>query len=319
MVDKRESVLSLLESDGQQSYVPAAFFLHFDPSCRQGQAAIDKHLEYFRYTDMDLLKIQFEVPMPFRAEISTPGDWAKMPVYGLDFFAAQLDVVKGLVEEAKSEALVLLTLYSPFMCTLQSQRREGDGGGLLVDHLGEDPEKAKLGIERMTESLLAFVRASIDIGVDGFYASTQGGETHRFSDQSIFQRYIKPYDLVIMEEIDSRCPFNILHVCDYHDSYGDLTAYLDYPGDVINSSLELTEGELTAKQISEQFARPFMGGLDRMGAILHGGDAEIRDAVTQCLKVAPDRYILGADCTVPSEVSWDNLKLAIAVAHEGLK
>jgi uroporphyrinogen decarboxylase len=34
------------------------------------------------------------------------------------------------------------------------------------------------------------------------------------------------------------------------------------------------------------------------------------------LEEAPDRFILAADCTVPSETPWENLKTAIAAAHE---
>ena len=36
-----------------------------------------------------------------------------------------------------------------------------------------------------------------------------------------------------------------------------------------------------------------------------------QDVLTQ----APQRFILAADCTVPSETSWENLKAAIDTAH----
>jgi len=39
-------------------------------------------------------------------------------------------------------------------------------------------------------------------------------------------------------------------------------------------------------------------------------------AVTEILADAPDRFILAADCTVPSETPWDHLKSAIDIAHE---
>jgi len=65
------------------------------------------------------------------------------------------------------------------------------------------------------------------------------------------------------------------------------------------------------------FGRPFMGGLERKGVILHGTPEQIRQAVTDALAIAPDQYILGADCTIPAEVRWDNLKLAISLAHAG--
>ena len=33
------------------------------------------------------------------------------------------------------------------------------------------------------------------------------------------------------------------------------------------------------------------------------------------IEQAPSRFILAADCTVPNETPWDNLKLAIDTAH----
>ena len=63
--------------------------------------------------------------------------------------------------------------------------------------------------------------------VDGFYASTQGREVSRFEDLTLFDEYIKPFDLALMEEINRSCIFNVLHVCDYHDGYDDLTPFLE--------------------------------------------------------------------------------------------
>jgi uroporphyrinogen decarboxylase len=57
-MNKRDVVLNLLDANKPQPYIPAGFFIHFDPGYHFGQAAVDKHLEYFRYTDMDLVKIR---------------------------------------------------------------------------------------------------------------------------------------------------------------------------------------------------------------------------------------------------------------------
>lgn len=317
-MNKRERIMALLEGNATRSYTPAAFFLHFARSCHRGQAAIDKHLEYFRATDMDFVKIQFENPFPPRPEIKTPADWRKMPCYGPEFYEGQLEVVKGLVDAAKAEAMVVLTLYSPFMCAVQSGRVPGAPRSLMLDHLEEDPEQAAKGIEIVAESMLGFVRDCIDAGVDGFYHSTQGGEGPRFSDPAIFENYVKPYDLVLMREIDEKCPFSILHICDYEYPYASLEPFLDYPGKVVNCSLHLTTGTVTARQVAAMYDRPFMGGLDRKGVLANGPEEAIRTEVSACLQTAPDAYILGADCTVASDTPWDNLKLAISMAHEGI-
>ncbi|MDR3574540.1 MAG: uroporphyrinogen decarboxylase family protein [Anaerolineaceae bacterium] len=309
-MNKRDALLNLLDSNQEANYIPAAFFLHFDPIYHVGQAAVDKHLEYFHYTDMDFVKIQYEQVFPYLPEIQRPEDWARMPFYKLDFYQNQLGVVAGLIKAAKPEALVLLTLYSPFMCAAHTV-----GADLLTEHIRQDPEKVKLGMQTITDSLMQFVKECIRLGLDGFYTSTQGGEKDRFADPMLFQECVKPYDLALMEEINRSCIFNILHVCDYQLPYSTLSPFLGYPGQIVNTNLELTSGKMNAQEVSQKFGRPFMGGLDRKGILTTGTKTEVQNAVEEVLRSAPERFILGADCTVPSETPWENLRTAISTAH----
>ena len=310
-MNKREAVLSILDDSQPQTYIPAGFFIHFDPQYHRGPAAVEKHLDYFQYTTMDFVKIQYEHKFPQIPDLQRPEDWTKIPLYKEDFFAAPLQVVEGLVKAVKAEALILVTLYSPFMCAGHSASKD-----MITQHLKEDPEKVKPGLEAITESLMNFVQGCIKLGVDGFYTSTQGGEADRFEDKTIFERYIKPYDLTLMEEINRVCPFNILHVCDYHSGYDDLTPFLDYPGHVVNSSLQIGERTVDGAEISRLFGgRPFMGGLDRHGIITSGDKTAIEERVRAVLQAAPERFILGADCTLPADINWDDLRLAISIAH----
>ena len=170
MKNRRDTVLAILDAGKPQDYIPAAFFLHFDPQYHRGRAAVDKHLEFFRYTGMDFVKIQFELPFPRHPEIRRPEDWARMPVYGKEFYRPMLEVVEGLVREAGRKALVLLTLYSPFMLA-----GEAVGAETVEAHIRENPEAARRGIGIIAESLMVFVQECIRLGVDGFYHSTQGG------------------------------------------------------------------------------------------------------------------------------------------------
>ena len=309
-MNKREVLLSLLDSDTPTPYIPAAFFMHFDPIYHRGQAAVDKHLEFFNYTEMDFIKIQYEKVFPHQPDITKPADWANMPCYGEEFYEDQWNIAEKLVAGAGKDALVIMTLYSPFMCAGHSIGRD-----LLSEHLLEDREKTKKGIEIITNSLMIFVKGCIERGIDGFYHSTQGGETYRFEGTTIFDECIKPYDLVLMDEINTQCEFNILHICDYCGGYTGLAPFLDYPGHVVNSSLKLGDKMLTAKEVSEIFNRPFMGGLDRHGIITTGKKSDIVAAVNSACDDTPEKFIIGADCTVPSDVDWENIKTAIDTAH----
>jgi uroporphyrinogen decarboxylase len=307
LMNKRDTMLSLIHDTASPGYIPAAFFLHFDNAYHQGQAAIDKHLEFFRATGMDFVKIQYEQGFPLSTPIRKPDDWAHAPLCSEEFFKAPIHVVEGLVKAAKSDALVIVTLYSPFMWAAHLAD--------ITNHLKENPEAAKKGLEIMTENVLTLVRGCKRAGVDGFYASSQGGEAFRFEDPSIFQKYIKPTDLAVWDELSS-CSFNILHICDYEGGYDDLTPLLDYPGHVVNSSLKVGDQTLTPKDAAHLFGRPFMGGMERKGVLATGNSESIQQAVTDELAQAPEQFILGADCTVPSDTPWENLKAAIETAHQ---
>jgi uroporphyrinogen decarboxylase len=308
-MNKRDDLLSHISSERRAGYIPAAFFMHFDRTCHQGQAAIDKHLEFFRHTGMDFVKIQYEQTVPCLPLIHKPKDWAHAPRCSEEFFETTVHIVEGLVKAAKDQALVIMTLYSPFMWAKRIA-----GAVDLAEHLRQNPEAVKKGLEIMTENVLNQVRACKRVGIDGFYASSQGGEAFRFKDSDIFQKFIKPTDLAVWDKIQS-CTFNILHICDYEGDYNDLTPFLDYPGDVVNCSLRVGERTLSPKELSRMFGRPFMGGMERKGVIAAGGTDEIRQAAERILADAPERFILAADCTVPSDTPWDHLKIAIDTAH----
>jgi len=309
-MNKRDAVLSLLEPGSDPKPVPAAFFLHFGAQYQRGQAAVDRHLEYFRYTRMDFVKIQYEHHFPPQPQIQNPEDWAKMPFFGLDFYEEPLRVVEGLVKAINHEALVVLTLYSPFMFA-----GHATGAETVTHHIRQNPSAVNRGMQIITDSLLLFVKECARLGLDGFYTSTQGGEEGRFEDRTLFDQCIRPYDLALMDEVNRTCIFNILHVCDYRLPYRDLSPYVDYPGHVVSAGLELTGGRTSAAEVSRLFKRPYLGGLDRLGVLATGTQAEVRQAAVEALRDAPPRFILGADCTVPAETSWDNLKEAIAAAH----
>ncbi len=310
-VNKRDRMLAWLAGERLPNYTPAAFFLHFGDPYQAGVAAAQRHLEFFRKTDMDFLKIQFEQTYSRQEFLQKPADWSKLKLAKLDFYEPLLVTVRELVKAEKKNSLILMTLYSPFMCAGHCATAP-----VLLRHMEEDPEAVKKGLEILTESQLLFVKACIKEGVDGFYASTQGGEAKRMSRPELFTRYVKPFDLVSMKEAQAKCPFNILHVCDYVAPYSNYDAYYDYPGHVVNSNVKLTDHMVAGTEIAKRFNRPFMGGMDRHGIIGTGTPAQVEAEIRQVVKNAPPRFILGADCTVEADTSWDRLRHAIGVAHQ---
>jgi uroporphyrinogen decarboxylase len=260
---------------------------------------------------MDFVKIQYEQHYTPLDWLRTPADWSKLEVRGKDFYEPVFVAVRELVKNLKREAMIVMTLYSPFMWA-------GHVATLprLLKHMKQDPEAVKKGLTVLTESQMIFVKECIRLGVDGFYMSTQGAESGQFDDPRLFEQYVKPSDLVAMHEAMAKCPLNILHVCDYNAPYASYEAVADYPGHLVNCSPELVGREMSWPALAALFKRPMFGGLAKRGVLSTGTQAEVESATLDLLTKAPARFMLGSECTVPGKTPWDNLRAAVRTAHQ---
>ncbi|MFW5685095.1 MAG: uroporphyrinogen decarboxylase family protein [Spirochaetota bacterium] len=308
---KRERILQMAH-DGKRpdDYVPAAFFLHFGEEFHAGRAAVRKHVEYFRATGNDIMKIQYEHRYPLLDAIRRSHDWTNMPCYDEEFYADQLDVVEGIVKELGNEAVVILTLYSPFMFAGHTVGKEA-----LLRHFHDDPEAVRKGLDTIVESMGYLIRGAIERGIDGFYASTQGGEQTRLAGE-VFERHIKPTDLAAWEHFTDATECNVLHVCDYAGPYATFEPYADYPGHIVSAPTEVGGAHVSGREIGELFGRPFLGGMERLGVISTGPRDKIPAAARAAIDDGPDAMILGADCTLSASTDWENIAAATGVAHE---
>ncbi len=306
----RERMLHLAhEGSRADDYLPAAFFLHFPEDCHTGQAAVDKHIEFYRTTGNDILKVQYEHKYPAMDEIREPRDWAKMPCYDADFYADQLDVVAGVVEALSEETVIIVTLYSPFMFAGQVVGKE-----TLPRHFAEDPAAVRGGLDIIVESMSYFINGCIDRGVDGFYASTQGGEIGRL-EGDVFDTFVKPTDLAVWDMFREKTPFNVLHVCDYAAPYASFDRYTDYPGHIVSAPNEVGGKPISGREVAALFGRPFLGGMERLGVISTGPRDEITTHAEGAIEEGPEAMILGADCTLAADTDWRNIATATGVAH----
>ncbi|GHV04497.1 hypothetical protein FACS189416_2920 [Bacteroidia bacterium] len=308
--NKRELFLSALDLSKPNKYVPAAFFLHFHD--KLGEGAIKSHLEFFRATNMDIAKIQYEVVVPRQPNIKEPKDWANIPVFGKEVFGPQLDVIKAITKELKPEALVLPTVYSPYSLALQAV-----GPVTYQAHVRQDPDAVAKGIQRITDSILYYIEEASKLDVDGFYISSQGGDVKSFDLGPLFDKLIVPYDKQVLQKANEVSLINILHICDYGSSYSSLKPFISYPGSIINPPIRLSDNTpVKPKDVQKDFGRPVFGGLDRLGVISTGTPEQITAEVDKVLKEASPNFFLAADCTVDGNASWKNLRTAIDYAHD---
>ena len=297
-VNSRERILQVLDQSRPNEYVPAAFFLHFEN--KLGRKAVDDHKAFYKATNMDFVKVFYEIAVP-KVEINSGKDWEKVPVYSEDFFAPQVAVIADLAREFGTEAFVLPTVYSPLALAHQTLGRGKDFKKLIA----EDPKAFGKAIKNLALSIENYLRAARKAGADGFYVSSQGGDGNSLPEK-IWKEQVREWDKYVSEVANEIGEINILHICDYGTPYKNaeaLYAYADYPASIINVPLKFSDGStLNLKEAQQRFGRPIFGGLERLGVIAKGS-------------IAAPNFILGADCTVPGDTDWDKLRAVIDYAH----
>jgi uroporphyrinogen decarboxylase len=283
--------------------VPASFWFHFPKDQAHGRESVKAHLDYYRQADLDFLKIMNEHPYQVETRIKNPIDWRKLKPAPLssDFYQAQLDEIKMITDQLGGECLTATTVFNPFSSGNHASNR------LVTEHLKADPESVNIGLATIAESLAEFALACLEAGTDGIYYSAQGGEADRFEEHE-FLESIKPHDLTVLNVINGKGELNIIHICRENVR---LHMYCNYPGSVINWAVT-APSNLSLKSGKKLFNRTVLGGMDNHGVIVDGSPEKIELAVHQIIRsVGPRNLILGADCTLPTEISIDHIRTVI--------
>ena len=288
------------------SYAPAAFFIHFGNDQKVGDAAVEAHLNYFHESGMDILKVQFEQVVPRIPELAE----GKIDFIPEDFYAPTLEIISKLQEAEGKDVYVLPTVYSPYQVARQSL-----GEKRIMAAAVEQPALLKAVLDSYRDALEWLVRECKKVGILGFYMCTQGGEMKFYDIPGFFDGFIRPYDLAVMGECTRDTKMNILHICNWEGPYDDLTRYKDYPGQIVNTPVDLNGIPFTLEDGINLFGRPVLGGFDRKGEFNTLSEEEVAAATRAILDTTPaGRLMIGADCTVGS-APRANIQAAVAAAH----
>lgn len=308
---KKERVLAVLRGETPDR-IPAGFWLHFPESAFHGDEAVKAHLDFFEKTGTDIQKIMNEYVVPCDIPIKQAADWKNLKPFTRQspFITGHVEMIKRILDKTGGEGLTLATIHGIVASAWHARGGTAGyetGSQLLADHLREDPEAVSYGWNIISDALAILVEEVLKAGVDGIYYAALGGEKYLFTEEE-FEKYVKPHDLKIMNAASSsHC--NILHIC---KDRINLERYKDYPGAAINWAINeqnpsLTEG---AKLFPEKV---ILGGLDdRAGVIVDGSDDEIKAAVKAVMETMKgQRFILGADCTLPTEIDYHRIRTAV--------
>jgi uroporphyrinogen decarboxylase len=314
-MNKRERVRAAVAGT-EVDCVPCGFWLHFPAQQAFGVEAIRAHLDFYRDTDVDVLKVMNEALYRNEAPVTSLEQWANwkpLRAHG-PHFQRQLDIVKAIADAVGGEVPVLATIHGAFISTFHGSKRPEDtikGSNAVTEHLRRTPEAVVPALEAVSESLIELSLACLDAGADGIYYGAQGGEAYRFQ-ESIFLEYVKPYDVMILREVRRRTDLLVLHIC---KDEVRLPLYADYPADVVNWAVYDSDYSLIDGR--SLFRRTILGGLDdRAGVMIDGSESDIRREVAGIIcGFGKGGFILGADCTLPTDIARRRIRLAVEAAR----
>ena len=311
-MNSRERVTAVVEGR-EADRTPVAFWCHFHEQDRFGEAAVKAHMDFFRESGTDICKVMNENTLPCTYKIDTVGDYAKAAPINMrcKYMQDQVDTVKRIAELVDGQAVVLATIHG----VIVSAHHMSGNPGVYVDnrqrfraYLQENPEALKDGFKRISEGLAELAEACIEAGADGIYYAALGAEKDLFTAEE-YERYVEPYEKLVFAAADKGRKYNTLHIC----KHGlDIARYASYPVSMVNWAIH--EDNPTLEEGCRIFRdKVILGGLDdRSGVLVDGTAVEIGAEIGSLLTRMEGRpFVLGTDCTLPTDYSRERLKLAV--------
>lgn len=291
---------------------PVSFWFHFFDELRVGQACVDAHVDYYRQSDIDFIKVMsdgyFEYPIP--AHIENAADWYTLkPLDRLDpYIVEQVERMKGIRQAVGEECPVFYSVFAPF-----SSIRFGTSDDLVMKHLQENPDAVlyALNVIAETNALLAELLIT-EGGSDGIYYCLQGGEQNRFTAEQ-YKQWISPSDRYVLDHINRFSDNNLLHFCGWAGIKNHLDVWREYPAKAVNWAIFIEEMGL--KEGQQYFGgKAVIGGFDnREGSLLYTGSQE---EITQYVNQLRDEFkgeglLIGADCSISADVERSQVKKVV--------
>lgn len=317
-MNAKERVIRAINGE-ETGGVPSSFSLHFPEGCGEGDAGVKAHLEFFEATGTDICKIMNENLIPYCEGISCGKDYKNLPSFHLEsgFMKKQVELTERILDACGSEKFMMGTLHGVVACGIHPiEKKYGyDGSRLaMTEHFRQDRDTVLDAYKRITEGMCRLAEKYIALGLDAVYYAALGGEYRYYTDEE-FAQYIEPLDKQILKTIKDAKGYCFLHICKdrlHMQRYKDYGTYADVVNwGVYEAPFSLEEGRTLFP------GKAIMGGLaNRSGVLVDGTEEEIRTEVKRVIDgFGRKGFILGADCTLPTEIDYRRIRAAVEAAR----
>lgn len=307
---KRERVLNAFHNRTVDK-LPMGFWYHFSPDDDFGQQTVEEHLKLYREADMDFIKVMcdgyFNYPNPFIDTVNSADDWSRMTPMDENhpYIRRQVERAKAVVDAVGKECCVFYNVFCPM-----SLMRFGTNEDILMGNLRRNEEAVCHAFEVIAEDIRTLIKLLItEAGCDGIYYCVQNAEQFRFTVEE-YKRIVRPAELKVLEYANSLSENNILHCCGWAGDKNRIEVWQDYPSAAVNWAVYVEQ--MTLGEGKKFFGnRCVLGGFDnRKSGVLYSGSKEEVQAETEKIVAGAGTtgVIIGADCTMPSDIPTERFR-----------
>ena len=315
---KRERVLAAILGQDIDS-IPSSYSLHLPAEKAKSNKGVRSHLEFYKKTDVDIMKIMNEYLVPDFGGIRVPSDWKIIPSFNrkTKFISDFGDFVKKIVDRLGPDDFFLATIHG--ICASSIHPIEARYGylpvrELQVSHLREKSAPYLDACRRIADGLCCMADLLLEAGVDGIYYAALGGERHFYTDEE-FSRAVLPFDLQVIKHIKAKGGYVLLHMCKNNLNMQRFKPYAPY-ADIVNWGVAETNFSLKdGKKLFSNAA--IMGGLpNRAKMWSQGSDEDLKKAIKKIIaEMGRKKFIMGADCTLATDLAYERINTAVRTAR----
>lgn len=299
--------------------LPWGFWRHYPNEDRSPRRLAECMIGLQRELDLDFIKFMpyglfsvvdwglplkmfdglLDPPVAARPLVSRPEDWKKLKRVKGDEgeYAVVLESQRLALAELAGSVPLVQTVFSPLTSCAKLA-----GADTLIKHLREDPDAVRAGLETVTETTVEFARKAVQTGADGIFIATQVSSRRTLSLEE-HRRFVREYDLRVLDAIKDRSWLNILHI---HGSDVMIDEFLDYPVQVLNWHDRDDGPSLT--EVRKMTGKCFLGGVGHLGTLLKGSPEEVSSQVKDAWQQTGGRgLILGPGCGANTRTPWTNV------------
>ncbi len=272
---------------------PFSLWYHFGLQHAPAERTAQAHLEFFDAYHLDWLKLMndYSYPMPEGLEtVSEPADLARLrPVeVTRGALGEQLRTVEIVARALRGRALFVDTVFNAWN-TLRRNVVKGAMDVLMREH----PKPLEAALALVNQDLIRYATASLERGAAGIFLSVPATAESVTLEQ--FERFMRPFDLALLEAIRGRGEFHVLHA---HGNRLHLDRLLDYPVHAL--SWGDRSGGPSLAEARRRTPLALMGGIEHE-RFPNRSAAEVRAEVRQAVSEAGrERLLLAPGCAVPT-------------------